>query len=155
MFLHDLGFCSTREVELHGSGKNTQKDIPPRQSESNLKSSPQIHGKYHSFYLNTTEDSLKKKPLSITSAPNNEAKMGMFVQEKYGYLSNPESTGEIVIDLLEGISKGSGSSMKSVNEKIFSNTSSIRILENEETEGEPFILPLVSIQTVIALLNLD
>lgn len=81
--------------------------------------------------------------------------MGTFVQEKYGYPSNPESTGEIVIDLLEGISKGSGSSMKSVNEHIFSNTSSIRILENEEMEGEPFILPLVNVQTVIALLNLD
>lgn len=134
---------------------NVQTDIPPRQSESNLKTSPQIHGKYLSFYLNTIEDALKKKPLSITSAPNNEAKMGAFVQEKHGYPSNPESKGEIVLDLLEGISKGSGSSIKSVNEKIFSNTSSIRILMNEEMEGEPFILPLVSVQIVMALLNLD
>ncbi|KAG6469833.1 hypothetical protein ZIOFF_070766 [Zingiber officinale] len=133
----------TREAELYGSGTmNVQTDIPPRQSESNLKTSPQIHGKYLSFYLNTIEDALKKKPLSITSAPNNEAKMGAFVQEKHGYPSNPESKGEIVLDLLEGISKGSGSSIKSVNEKIFSNTSSIRILMNEEMEGEPFILPL-------------
>ncbi|WOL17350.1 U-box domain-containing protein 33-like isoform X1 [Canna indica] len=146
-FVCNGNLICTREAGPYGSRTlEAPKYTPPRESEKNLKFSPQMHGQYFNFHSETCEESFKCRSLSVTSDSHEEAMLPGLVQDNPGYTSVPESKEGIVIDLWNRLSKSSRSSersMRSVHDEVLSNKSSLRILKDEEMEGRSFILPLV------------
>ncbi|WOL08005.1 hypothetical protein Cni_G16756 [Canna indica] len=134
------GSCVLRVSSPTGTDKMQTTRVIPRaiisQSEkSNSKVSPDFLGQIFDFFRSTSQEESNHRLVSASSGSS----VLDLPHDGLGEVTSG-SRDEIVIDLWDEISRSSKSSkysMRSTNDGVLSNTSSIHIIKDKEIEGSP------------------